>query len=156
MQVKGLNQSTIQQYTRQALSKDEGDAWRTTKVETKRPLPGTLHIKNVYAVKKIMTDYDLTDMSSQDMKKMSQALFDAGIISREDCQLLSFPPELQPEYHMDLAAEDSGQSVTQGRKNFIDFWRRKVQNHRQEGAKKAAFQANQMVNVLENLNIARM
>ena len=156
MQVKGLNQSTIQQYTRQALSKDEGNFWSTSKVEAKKNLSGTLHIKNVYTVKKIMAEYDLTDMSSEDMKKMSQALFDAGIISREDCQLLAFQPELNPEYQKDLTSEDNSQSATQGRKNFIDLWHRKVLNHRQEGAKRAALQADQMVNVLENLNIIRM
>lgn len=156
MQISGLNQSTIQQYTRQALSKEDSDFWSTSKVESKKPLSGTLHIKNVYAVKKIMVDYDLTNMSTQDMKQMSQALFDAGIISREEHQLLVFQPELHPEHHMNAASEGRGQSTNYGRKNFIDVWRRKVVSHREEGAQKAALQADQMVNVLENLNIVRM
>ena len=156
MQVKGLNQSTIQKYAHQALSKDDGAFLGTSKVGGTKPLSGTLHIKNVYAVKKIMKDYDLTDMSNYDMKQMSQALFDAGIISREDYQSLVFQPELQEESPKDFDAARGAQSATRDRKNFIDVWRQKALNHREEGAQKAWRQAGQMVNILENLNIVRM
>lgn len=156
MQVQGLTQSQIQTYTHQTQFKDAGFPSGAPVGEKKKTLSGTLHIKNVYTAKKIMSDYDIEKISPREMTQMSQKLYLAGILSQDDFQMLSFQPELHPDYEKSQKAEDKhAEAKPDEERNYIEVWKSKVRTYEDEGMVRDAFHANQMLNVLENLNIIK-
>ncbi|MBU0992474.1 MAG: hypothetical protein KJ737_08280 [Proteobacteria bacterium] len=155
MQIQGFTQSQIQTYTHQTLSKDTGFPSGASESGKKTSLPGTLHIKNVYTAKKIMSDYDIEQMSPREMTQMSQALHIAGIISQQDYQMLSFQPELHQDYNRAILAEKGIEAKPDEQRNYIEIWKNKVNTYENEGAIRDTFHASQMLNILENLTVIK-
>ncbi|MBI9044081.1 MAG: hypothetical protein JEZ06_06325 [Anaerolineaceae bacterium] len=74
----------------------------------------------------IMTRYDVNDATPQEMADLSKELYDNGIINMKEHMLLSFQPELSPQYTRIYGKKPD---LTQD-KNFIDLWENKLESQK--------------------------
>lgn len=91
--------------------------------------------------------YDVRGMSPRDMAAMSQELYQGGAISFQDHALLSFQPELNPEFNTTLA----GTSDPDAPRDFIAQWETQLRIHENLGEVNFAKNDQRMLNILGNL-----
>ncbi|MFZ2854616.1 MAG: hypothetical protein WAZ34_10980 [Rhodocyclaceae bacterium] len=96
--------------------------------------------------------YDVRNMSPRNMAALSQALYQDGAISFQDHALLSFQPELSPEFNKMLAGTPDNADAP---KDFIAQWTTQLQVHESLGQTSFAKNDQRMLNILGNLAALR-
>ncbi len=100
-----------------SLAKGRSSAAATTASQAAAAAAPTVLNGNSAAVRAILAQYDVTDITPNEFSQMTQKLFDAGAISQQDLQELN-------GVRTDLlaAGADSDESV-----NLVDFYTQKIQ-----------------------------
>lgn len=98
----------------------------------------------------IAAEYDVRNISPRDMAAMSLSLYESGHISFKTHALLSFQPELHPEYDATLGKISGVPAQPDEKRDFIQVWEKKL-----ESQKRYAAPAEQIKNTEEVLNLLR-
>lgn len=111
-----------------------------------------VNVATARSLSDVASQYDVRGMSPQDMAAMSQTLYDSGAISFQDHALLSFQPELSPQFGK-MAPSASGNPDTP--RDFIAQWEAQLQIHDKLGDVGFAKNDQRMLNILGNLAALR-
>lgn len=91
--------------------------------------------------------YDVQNMSPREMAAMSQELYQAGALSFQDHALLSFQPELGPQYQ-NLSGQPGNPDAP---RDFIAQWNEQLQIHEKNGEMSFVKNDYRILNILGNL-----
>ena len=97
---------------------------------------------------KIAQKYNVRNMSPREMASMSLELYQSGAISFQDHALLSFQPELGPQFN-DLFPETYDKADTP--RDFIAQWESQLKMHEKYGDATSAKNDRRIINILANL-----
>ncbi|MBI3525876.1 MAG: hypothetical protein HY066_15390 [Betaproteobacteria bacterium] len=97
--------------------------------------------------------YAVRDMSPQEMAAMSQELYQSGAITFQDHALLSFQPELSPQFDKTLLGAPGKPDAP---KDFIAQWETQLQMHEKMGDVNFAKNDQRILNILGNLAALRV
>jgi len=100
----------------------------------------------------IAKEYDVRNMSPRGMAAMSQKLYQSGAISFQDHALLSFQPELSPEFSKTPLGHHG---KPDGPRDFIAQWEMQLQIHEKRGDIRFSKIDRRMLNILGNLAALR-
>ena len=78
--------------------------------------------RKIISFLEIATDYNVKMISSRQMVALSFDLYAAGYIDKEQHLLLSFQPELQPNFDDTIGALINENSAPDKQKDFIELW----------------------------------
>ena len=84
-----------------------------------KPLFGSKSKRKIISFLEIATDYNVKMISSRQMVALSFDLYTAGYIDKEQHLLLSFQPELQPNFDDTIGALINENSAPDKQKDFI-------------------------------------
>ena len=90
--------------------------------------PATPTASSTAAMREILAQYDVTDISPDDFSKMIQSLYDKGAISKKDLQDLSAVRQ-----DLDKAGVDPDDSI-----DLLDFYRKQVAKAQRNGSDKSS------------------
>lgn len=110
-----------------------------------------VNVESARSLAGLAGQYDVRNMSPRNMAALSQALYQDGAISFQDHALLSFQPELNPEFNKTVGAPDSAEAS----KDFIAQWTTQLQVHESLGQTGFAKNDQRMLNILGNLAALR-
>ena len=88
--------------------------------------------RKIISFLEIATDYNVKMISSRQMVALSFDLYTAGYIDKEQHLLLSFQPELQPNFDDTIGALINENSAPDKQRDFIEIWLERCmfeQNH---------------------------
>lgn len=151
MQIGNLVKSNTQAYTHSAYAR-QTDASEGNDSPKKVVDAGTLHIGGALAAAKIVSDYDIENISPRDFAELSNKLFQKGIISQEENSVLSFQPELHPDYNDTIGKKTGTIAAPDDQRDYLQIWKEKVQLHEEMGNSREAVSSRQILTILENLN----
>ena len=80
------------------------------------------------AAAEITDEYDVRDMTPQQMVEMTRRLYTAGVIGLGEYAALSFQPDLYPQFNYEPATYRTMQRAPHQRRDFITAW----ENHLEE------------------------
>ena len=152
MLIRNLNHSNTQAYTHSAYVKQVEMGYGAEVVQKKGD-SGTLHIENALAAAKIVEAYDIQDISPRDMADLSNSLFMAGLISREENNILGFQPELHPDYDSIIGEQTGTLAAPDEKRDYLKIWKEKKELYQQLGNIKEMVNSGRMVTILENLHV---
>ncbi len=124
----------------------------------KKPIQPTGHNKTVHfetakTVAEIASKYQVRNATAKEMADMSEELFNAGIISQDEHQALSYNRDFHFDY-FDFAEKYPDIDLqTAPKRDFIQIWK---ENHTSEVENRnlhKADTAERVVNILENLDL---
>ncbi len=101
---------------------------------------------------KIAQKYNVRNMSPREMASMSLGLYQSGAISFQDHALLSFQPELGPQFD-NISPETYGKADTP--RDFIAQWESQLKIHEKYGDAASAKNDSRIINILANLSTLR-
>ena len=87
-----------------------------------KPQFGSKSKRKIISFLEIATDYNVKMISSRQMVALSFDLYTAGYIDKEQHLLLSFQPELQPNFDDTIGALINENSAPDKQRNFIELW----------------------------------
>ena len=90
-----------------------------------KPQFGSKSKRKIISFLEIATDYNVKMISSRQMVALSFDLYTAGYIDKEQHLLLSFQPELQPNFDDTIGALIKENSAPDKQKDFIELWLRR-------------------------------
>lgn len=116
----------------------------TTQAEKK-----TLFSGNSAIVAEIMQRYDVKSSTPQQMADLSQELYNSGAINLQQHALLSFQPELNPDYE-----QMTGQPADlTSKRNYIAIWEDRVEQDKTFNAPPEQVKhTKDILNILKNLD----
>ncbi len=100
----------------------------------------------------IAQKYNVRNMSPREMASMSIELYQSGAISFQDHALLSFQPELSPQFD-NISPETYGKADTP--RDFIIQWHSQLKIHEKYGDATSAKNDKRIINILANLSTLR-
>ena len=103
------------------LAKDK-ESSKNTEYTQPKPLFGSKSKRKIISFLEIATDYNVKMISSRQMVALSFDLYTAGYIDKEQHLLLSFQPELQPNFDDTIGALINENSAPDKQKDFIELW----------------------------------
>ncbi|MCP4355706.1 MAG: hypothetical protein GY793_08790 [Proteobacteria bacterium] len=148
MQVQNLSNSIAQRYSNTATAIDEVSNESSEKREENLSLRSTLHLERARVASKIANKYgSFRNISPREMVSLSRELYDKGIISLQDYNILSHQPELHKNYndHNEVEAKPDT------KRDFIDIWKKQYMSDRSKGNFKGMEVSSGIFNILENL-----
>ncbi len=86
------------------------------------------------ALKKLIGDADIHDMSPRQMTHLSQTLYAAGALSFEDYSQLAFQPELHPDYERTIGALTGEHAAPDRRRDFVSLWNERADFQRRHNS----------------------
>jgi hypothetical protein len=98
---------------------------------------------------KIAQKYDVRNISPREMAAMSLELYQSGAISFQDHALLSFQPELGPQFN-DIFPEAYDKADTS--RDYIAQWESQLKIHEKYGDATSAKNDRRIINILANLS----
>ena len=101
--------------------KDKKSSKYTEFTQPKPPF-GSKSKRKIISFLEIATDYNVKMISSRQMVALSFDLYTAGYIDKEQHLLLSFQPELQPNFDDTIGALINENSAPDIQKDFIELW----------------------------------
>ena len=96
-----------------------------TEFTQQKPQFGSKSKRKIISFLEIATDYNVKMISSRQMVALSFDLYTAGYIDKEQHLLLSFQPELQPNFDDTIGALINENSAPDKQKDFIELWLQK-------------------------------
>lgn len=105
------------------------------------------------SVTQFALQYDVRNMSPREMSAMSLELYQNGIISFRDHALLSFQPDLNPEFQEELLGTRGNADSP---KDFIAHWETQLKLHQKSQEFDFAKNDQRMINLLGNLLALRV
>ena len=152
MNIENLVKSNTKSYTHSAYTK-QTEASDTSDKPQKKISTNTLHIQSAIIAAKIVSDYNIEEISPRGMAELSGKLFKAGIISREENSVLSFQPELHPDYDETIGKKTGTFAAPDEKRDYLQIWREKVALQEELGNFRDASNSRQILTILENLNV---
>ncbi len=111
---------------------------------------------NVEIISNIAREYDVTNMTPREVSDMSKKLYENGSISFKQHALLSFQPDLDPNYNDTIGKRTNTIAQPDTPKNFLEKWRDKLEEQIKNGTPHDIIEnTKEIVSILENLNVRR-
>jgi hypothetical protein len=135
-------------------------ATRKTSQNNQGPAGGAdLDVVDTDAAKQIgeiAAEYDVRNISPRDMVELSESLYGAGHISFETHAMLSFQPELHPEYDSTLGRMSGSPARPDEARDFIQVWEDMLEEKKDAAAPAEQIKlTEEVLNVLRNLAAIR-
>jgi hypothetical protein len=156
--ITGVAQQQLQATTLTSISVAKGNnigqslPLSGTQVETTATNSTGVNIETAMSLADVVRKYDVRNISPRDMAAMSLELYQSGAISFRDHALLSFQPELGPEFNKTLAGTTGGPDAP---RDFIAQWDTQLQIHEKMGDVNFANNDRRILNILSNLAALR-
>lgn len=122
----------IENYTAQSLAADQ---YQTANLKRTQALSSTFSLDEAKRTQlsNILSRYDITNCTPRQMADLSLELYEAGALNFRQHALLSFQPELGPQY--DELCRSAGVSNTRNvPKNYIQVWEQRLADKKKENA----------------------
>lgn len=155
MLVNRVGKSEIQLYKSNSRSEPfDADSIPSEKKPVQQSfLNKTVHFETARTVAQIASKYQVRHSTAKEMAAMSEELYNAGIISQNEHQALSYNRELHFDY-FDFAEKYPEMNLEEApKRDFIELWKETYSSEIESHNLKKADTAEKIVNILENLDL---
>ncbi len=120
------------------------------------PITGDIVSTNIGTASDIAKKYDVENISPRDMATMSQILYDSGMISFQNHALLSFQPELNPDFDSTIGKMTDTIGQPDAPINFLKEWKDRLEQEIKDGYPEHMIKnTKEVVSILDNFDALR-
>lgn len=122
------------------------------RIETTKTNLAAVDVETALSLAGVSRKYDVRNVSPREMAAMSQELYQGGAISFQDHALLSFQPELSPEFNKIFPGRPGKPDTP---RDFIAQWETQLQTDEKRSDKNASKNDQRIQNIIGNLAALR-
>ncbi len=155
MIINGVGKSEIQSYRNNSKAEQSESSEKSSKSKktATREYDGTVHFETAKTVAGIASKYQIRHSTAKEMASMSEELHNAGLISQDEHQSLSYKKDFHFDYY-DFADTYTDIDIEPSpKRDFIKVWEETLSIEVQNNNTGKAEKAGRIVNILQNLDL---
>ncbi len=152
MQINSVSNSKIKNYSNAVTAKELSEAKDKKNIPNENKSKSILNLEKALEASRICLKYgSVKDMSPREISDMCKELLDKGIITQQDYRVLSYQPELNPNYNEIIGKQNNSKAKPDAKRDFIASWKDNLKTHVTNRNNKGVEIAKNAINILENL-----